>query len=224
MAYQIAIIEDDNEIARIEELSLRKEGYAISLFSTGGAFLESLKTQKPDLILLDLMLPDIQGLDLLRRLRSDPVNSDVEVIIVSAKGLVADKVEGLDYGADDYLEKPFSVLELASRVNARFRRRKSVGSILAFHGYSANVKAHTIVDENQNPVDLTPKEWDLLMVFLHNPNSALSREMLFSQLWGQGEFESRALDVHVVSLRKKLKDSDGKIIETVYGVGYRLNL
>jgi two-component system, OmpR family, alkaline phosphatase synthesis response regulator PhoP len=224
MSYRIAVIEDDPEISRIEELALRKEGYEVSLYPTGRAFLDSLKKGKPEMMILDLMLPDIQGLDLLKEVRQDKANEDVSIMIVSAKGLISDKVEGLDFGADDYLEKPFSVLELASRVNAHFRRRKDGSSVFPFQGFSLNGKAHILRDPSGHEVALTPKEWDLLMIFVQNPHEALSREALFNKLWGQGEFESRALDVHIVSLRKKLHDPDGRLIETIYVFGYRFNL
>ena len=223
MTWKIAIVEDDHEIAHLEELSLRKEGYEITLYSSGLPFLASLAKVKPHLLVLDLMLPDISGLELLRQLRSNPANASVDVIIVSAKGLVSDKVEGLDLGADDYLEKPFSTLELSSRVNARFRRRSDVSPAVHFGVFAIDLKAHCVKDAAGNETDLTKKEWDLLAVFLKRPGEALSREELLSALWGEGSYESRVLDVHVLSLRRKLLDPEGNILETIYGFGYRFN-
>lgn len=223
MTWKIAIVEDDHEIAHLEELSLRKEGYEITLYPAGLPFLASLASAKPHLLILDLMLPDISGLDLLRRLRADPSNSAIDVIIVSAKGLVSDKVEGLDLGADDYLEKPFSTLELSSRVNARFRRQSEKRTTLHFGAFGIDLKAHLIKDAAGNEADLTKKEWDLLAVFLKRPGEAISREELLNALWGEGVYESRVLDVHILSLRRKLLDPEGKILETIYGFGYRFN-
>jgi two-component system alkaline phosphatase synthesis response regulator PhoP len=219
----IAIVDDDKEIAHIESLTLLKEGYKVKLYSDGTSFLASLNQEKPDLLILDLMLPDIDGLSLLKRLREDSSNRDVDVVIISAKGMVSDKVLGLDLGADDYLEKPFSTLELASRINARFRKKKSVDDAFHFASFTLHRKAHELLDQHQNEVALTQSEWDLLVFFIDHQGEALSRETLFSALWGEGDYESRALDVHVASLRKKLNDQHGDIIATVYGMGYRMN-
>lgn len=218
---KIAIVEDDKEIARLEQLSLEKDGYAIQLYPNGTSFLASLESEIPDLVILDLMLPDIQGLDLLKKLRSLPSASETDVIIVSAKGLVSDKVEGLDLGADDYLEKPFSVLELSSRVKARFRKKGKPANVISFGRFTLDEKRHVVLDQDQKEVPLTKTEWDLLLFLLRHANEAVSRETLFASLWGQGDYESRTLDVHILSLRKKLGDSEAKLIETVYGFGYR---
>jgi DNA-binding response OmpR family regulator len=224
MERKIAIVDDDPEIAHIESLTLKKEGYLTEVYPTGQSFLDALAKAKPALVILDLMLPDIDGLTILKKLRGETANQDIDVIIVSAKGMVSDKVQGLDLGADDYLEKPFSTLELASRVNARFRKKKEVEEPLVFHGFTMDEKAHSLLDPEKNEVALTQTEWDLLAFFLHHPNEAISRENLFNALWGTGDYESRALDVHIASLRKKLNDSNAQLIETIYGLGYRLSL
>jgi two-component system, OmpR family, alkaline phosphatase synthesis response regulator PhoP len=223
MNNSIAIVDDDKEIAHIESLTLQKEGYRTTVYPDGASFLASLKSGKPDLIILDLMLPDIDGLSLLKKVREDKTDSDIDVIIVSAKGMVSDKVLGLDLGADDYLEKPFSTLELASRVNARFRKKKPLESLPKIGDYTLDEKAHELFDADHLEVSLTQSEWDLLVFFVHHRGEALSREVLFNALWGEGDYESRALDVHIASLRKKIGDPHGEMIATVYGMGYRLN-
>lgn len=223
MNKEIAIVDDDKEIAHIENLTLAKEGYPVKVYPDGTSFLASLKTGKPALVILDLMLPDIDGLSLLKKLREDKANSDIDVIIVSAKGMVSDKVLGLDLGADDYLEKPFSTLELASRVNARFRKKKPEVILPKIGAFTLDEKAHELFDMDHLEVSLTQSEWDLLVFFVHHRGEALSRETLFSALWGEGDYEPRALDVHIASLRKKINDPHGEIIATVYGMGYRMN-
>jgi two-component system, OmpR family, alkaline phosphatase synthesis response regulator PhoP len=223
MEKKINIIEDDEEIARIETLALQKEGYAVTRFGDCHSFWLAFANARPDLILLDLMLPDASGLDLLKQLRNNPNNDDIDVLIVSAKGQLSDKVKGLDLGADDYLEKPFSVLELASRVNARFRKKRA-NAVYVFAGFTLNLVAHTLSDKNGERIELTPKEWDLLSLLVMEQGKAFSREELFSHLWGEGAYESRTLDMHIMSLRKKLGDKEGKLLETVYGVGYRIRL
>src|SRR5574344_456593 len=166
MNKSIAIVDDDKEISHIESLTLTKEGYETTVYPNGTSFLTALSETKPALLILDLMLPDIDGLTLLKRLREDPGNRDVDVIIVSAKGMVSDKVLGLDLGADDYLEKPFSTLELASRINARFRKKKSVDDAFHFASFTLHRKAHELLDQHQNEVALTQSEWDLLVFFI----------------------------------------------------------
>src|SRR5574344_2063438 len=150
----IAIVDDDKEIAHIESLTLLKEGYAVKVYPDGKSFLASLTQEKPDLLILDLMLPDIDGLSLLKQLRSDPANQEVDVIIISAKGMVSDKVLGLDLGADDYLEKPFATLELASRVNARFRKKKPTDETIHFASFSLDRKAHELFNEQHEEIPL----------------------------------------------------------------------
>ena len=129
MANLIYSVEDDINISKIIALTLKKQGYEVLSFSDGSSFLEAFSKRKPDLVLLDLMLPDIDGFDILRKLRADKDNDDIEIMIVSAKSQIVDKVDGLDLGADDYLEKPFDILELISRVNAKFRRNKKTSRI-----------------------------------------------------------------------------------------------
>lgn len=217
MAKSIAIVDDDEEIATIESLTLRKEGYQTTIFGDGKAFLSALKKDHFDLLLLDLMLPDLPGLEILKEVKESA--PETKVMIVSAKGMVSDKVEGLDLGADDYLEKPFSTLELASRVKARLREKEGEESVHRFADFLLDEKAHTLTKNNGKSIPLTQSEWDLLVFFVNHAGEAIARESLYGLLWGEGNYESRALDVHIVSLRKKLAKPE--LIETVYGFGYR---
>lgn len=219
MEKEIAIVDDDEEIAHIEALTLQKEGYVTSVFLTGNSFLEAFKKKRFDLLVLDLMLPDTDGLTLLKETKR--LAPEIPVIIVSAKGMVSDKVEGLDLGADDYLEKPFSTLELASRVKARLREKGKRETTHSFHGFLLDETSHRLVDKDGKSISLTQSEWDLLAYFVKHPGEAVKRETLYALLWGEGNYESRTLDVHIVSLRKKL--SDPALIETIYGLGYRFN-
>jgi two-component system, OmpR family, alkaline phosphatase synthesis response regulator PhoP len=225
MALTIDIIEDDLDIARIERLALEKQGYAVSVFPDGKTFYASLQKAVPSLIVLDLMLPDIQGMEILHDLRSKEAFDDTDILIVSAKGMMTDKVEGLDLGADDYIEKPFSVLELMSRVNARFRRKKTRGKeCYHFAGFFLDGARHELLSPEKSPIRLSGKEWDLLLALLKADGNAVSRDELLRAIWGdEGAYESRTVDVHVVALRRKLNDPLGKMLETVFGIGYRLN-
>jgi DNA-binding response OmpR family regulator len=216
MKERIAIVDDDEEIATIEKLTLEKEGYETAIYGNGKDFLASFKERKAALVILDLMLPDIDGLSLLKEIKR--LTPESKVLIVSAKGMVSDKVEGLDLGADDYLEKPFSTLELASRVKARLRNGSNE-SIHTFGEFILDEKAHSLTKKDGKSISLTQSEWDLLVFFVEHEGEALSRESLYHLLWGDGSYESRALDVHIVSLRKKL--GCPSLIETVYGLGYR---
>jgi DNA-binding response OmpR family regulator len=216
MKERIAIVDDDEEIATIEKLTLEKEGYETALYGNGKDFLVALPHAGFALVVLDLMLPDIDGLTILKEIKR--LTPESKVLIVSAKGMVSDKVEGLDLGADDYLEKPFSTLELASRVKARLRNGRNE-SVHSFGDFILDEKAHSFSKKDGKNISLTQSEWDLLVFFVNHEGEALSRETLYHLLWGEGSYESRALDVHIVSLRKKL--GSPSLIETIYGIGYR---
>lgn len=220
MAKNIAIVDDDEEIATIESLTLHKEGCQTATFGDGRSFLSALKNDHFDLVILDLMLPDLPGLDILKEIKESA--PETKVMIVSAKGMVSDKVEGLDLGADDYLEKPFSTLELASRVKARLREKGEEEYVHRFGDFILDEKAHTLSKKGGKTIPLTQSEWDLLVFFANHPGEAIPRVALYSLLWGEGDYESRALDVHILSLRKKLAAPE--LIETVYGYGYRFKV
>ena len=220
--FLIFSVEDDKNIAQIINATLSKQGYEVVTFYDGNSFLEELKNRKPDMIMLDMMLPDISGQDILKILRSNPTYDDVEVIIVSANHMLMDKVEGYDLGADDYVEKPFNILELMSIVNAKFRKRRK-RSIITVNDITINFDEYSVF-QNNNRIQLTSKEFDILALLFNNVGIAVKREDIFSEVWGDSNLqETRSLDVHIKSLRTKINDTSGSIISTVYGVGYRLN-
>ena len=219
MANLIYSVEDDINISKIIALTLKKQGYEVLSFSEGSSFLEAFSKRKPDLVLLDLMLPDIDGFDILRKLRADKDNDDIEIMIVSAKSQIVDKVDGLDLGADDYLEKPFDILELISRVNAKFRRNKKTSRI-SIDQVTVDFERRTCQVAGDE-VALTNAEFTILYELMKASDKVVSRDSLLNVLWGDKDsYESRTIDVHVRSLRTKLKEQ-GKHIVSVYGIGYR---
>lgn len=217
-------VEDDLDIARIINKTLTKQGYQVFSFPDGKSFIEAFNKQKPDLVLLDLMLPDMNGNDIIKFIRNDIENNEVEIIIISAKRMLMDKVEGLDLGADDYLEKPFDLLELMSRVNARLRRHQNK-NILIYNNLKVDLQKHLVYLDN-NEITCTNKEFDILTYLLQRKGQAVSRDDLLTFLWGDNnsDYESRTIDVHIKSLRAKLNDNDGSIIQTIYGIGYKIGI
>lgn len=217
-------VEDDVDIARIINKTLTKQGYQVYSFSDGKSFIEAFNKQKPDLVLLDLMLPDMNGNDIIKYIRNDIENNEVEIIIISAKRMLMDKVEGLDLGADDYLEKPFDLLELMSRVNARLRRHQNK-NILVYNNLKVDLQKHLVYLDNKE-ITCTNKEFDILTYLLQRKGQAVSRDDLLTFLWGDNnsDYESRTIDVHIKSLRSKLNDNDGSLIQTIYGIGYKIGI
>lgn len=217
-------VEDDLDIARIINKTLTKQGYQVYSFQDGKSFISAFNKQKPDLVLLDLMLPDMNGNDIIKFIRNDIENNEVEIIIISAKRMLMDKVEGLDLGADDYLEKPFDLLELMSRVNARLRRHQNK-NILIYNNLKVDLQKHLVFLDNKEIV-CTNKEFDILTYLLQRKGQAVSRDDLLTFLWGDNnsDYESRTIDVHIKSLRAKLNDNDGSIIQTIYGIGYKIGI
>ncbi len=217
-------VEDDVDIARIINKTLTKQGYQVYSFQDGKSFIEAFNKQKPDLVLLDLMLPDMNGNDIIKFIRNDIENNEVEIIIISAKRMLMDKVEGLDLGADDYLEKPFDLLELMSRVNARLRRHQNK-NILIYNNLKVDLQKHLVFLDNKEII-CTNKEFDILTYLLQRKGQAVSRDDLLTFLWGDNnsDYESRTIDVHIKSLRAKLNDNDGSIIQTIYGIGYKIGI
>ncbi len=220
----IYIVEDDKNIAEIESFALKNAGYEIEEFSSARDFYRALEKRVPDLFLLDIMLPDEDGLSILRKLKADPRTSYPPIILVTAKTSEMDKVKGLDQGADDYMTKPFGVMELISRVKALLRRTKSVGAIpfiLSFETILMEEEKHLVTVE-EKPCELTYKEYELLKLLMINAGIVTSRELILEKIWGTDfEGESRTLDVHMKSLRKKL-GAAGSYIKTVRNVGYIL--
>ncbi|MFA6829693.1 MAG: response regulator transcription factor [Bacilli bacterium] len=219
MSYTIYSVEDDSNIARIINISLSKQGYSVRTFADGASFRQALTEEKPDMILLDLMLPDCNGLDLLKSLRSNAINDSIEIIIVSAKSQIMDKVDGLDLGADDYIEKPFDLLELISRVNSKARRHLKNQSITIGKVTINNSSKVCLVDDKE--VSFTNTEFTILYSLMANAGIAVSRDDILKTIWGNDEScESRTIDVHIKAIRSKLKEEGNRII-SVYGIGYR---
>ena len=216
-------VDDDNTIREIEVYTLTQTGFEAKGFADGISMLEALKTEQPELIVLDIMMPGMDGVDVLKVIRSKPETRRIPVIMATAKGTEMDKIHGLDTGADDYLVKPFGVMEMVSRIKAVLRRcePEEVGEILKIAEITLNDKEHT-VSVNGEKVALTFKEFELLKMFMSNPGAAFSRDKLLSEIWGIDYLgESRTVDMHIKTLRQKLGES-GKRIETVIGVGYRM--
>lgn len=215
-------VEDDASIRDIVIYALNSSGMETRGFEDGITFWEALKKERPDLILLDVMLPGMDGIQILKKIKETPEYCRIPVIMATAKGQEYDRIRGLDLGADDYMVKPFSVMEMVSRVKAVLRRSgvNKNSNILKVENLLVNLEEHTVIMDG-NPIRLTYKEFELLRLFLSHPGVVYTREQLFSQVW-QTTFigDSRTLDSHIRSLRQKLKNY-GKMIETVRNVGYR---
>lgn len=222
MSYLIYSVEDDTNISNIIRLTLQMKGYEVSTFNDGKSFFDALEKKVPDLVLLDIMLPDMSGLDILKILKSSSKYNDVRIIILSAKSMIVDKVEGLDLGADDYIAKPFDILELVSRVNAQ-KRRQAKDNVITVGDLVIDQKKRECKFQN-TVVNLTKKEFDILLYLIEKPNEVVSRDELIQVIWGNDfQYETRTIDMHIKSLRKKLP-VDGEFIKTIYGVGYMLSL
>ena len=223
MNYLIYSVEDDKNIAHLLKVALSKQGYTVLSFNDGESFIERFKEQKPNLILLDMMLPNIQGDEILKMIREDDENDDIQIIIVSANKMVMDKVDGLDLGADDYIEKPFDIMELISRVNSKARRFYKKQRLIRGN-YILDSKKHEFYKDNEL-IELTNKEFQIMELLMKRNGEVVSREDIFNHIWGNnGVLESRTIDMHVKSLRSKINDEDGSIIKSVYGIGYKVEL
>ena len=223
MNYLIYSVEDDKNIAHLLKVALSKQGYTVESFNDGESFIERFKEQKPNLILLDMMLPNIQGDAILKMIREDEKNDDIQIIIVSANKMVMDKVDGLDLGADDYIEKPFDIMELISRVNSKARRFYKKQRLVKGN-FILDVKKHEFYKDNEL-IELTNKEFQIMELLMKRTGEVVSREDIFNHIWGNnGVLESRTIDMHVKSLRSKINDEDGSIIKSVYGIGYKVEL
>ena len=214
-------VEDDASIRDIEVYALNSTGLAAEGFADGAAFWQALQRTQPELVVLDVMLPEIDGIELLRRMKADAALREIPVIMATAKGAEYDKIQGLDLGADDYLAKPFGVMELVSRVKAVLRRcRPQPAAVLRCGGLVVDEQEHTVTADGVRVV-LTYKEYQLLRLFLSHPGTAFTRDQLMEQVWGMDFYgESRTVDMHIRTLRQKL-GACGDRIETVRGVGYR---
>ena len=214
-------VEDDASIRDIEVYALNSTGFEARGFADGAAFWAALEKERPELVVLDVMLPEIDGIELLRRMKADAALREIPVIMATAKGAEYDKIQGLDLGADDYLAKPFGVMELVSRVKAVLRRcRPQPAAVLRCGGLVVDEQEHTVTADGVRVV-LTYKEYQLLRLFLSHPGTAFTRDQLMEQVWGMDFYgESRTVDMHIRTLRQKL-GVYGEHIETVRSVGYR---
>ena len=216
-------VEDDASIRDIEVYALQSTGYEARGFEDGTSFLKEVKNQKPELVVLDVMLPGIDGITLLQKLKEDPETREIPVVMATAKGAEYDKIQGLDLGADYYLAKPFGVMEFVSCVKAVLRRcqPRQVEHLLKTGGLIVNIDEHTVTIDGER-ITLTYKEFELLRLFLSHPGMAFTRDQLFNEVWGMDYCgDTRTVDMHIRTLRQKLKDY-GEQIETVRNVGYRL--
>lgn len=222
----IFCVEDDQNIRELIEYTLSSSGFKVEGFENGSLFFERIKSELPDLVLLDIMLPDMDGMEILKRIREDERTKHLFVILITAKSERMDKIRGLDLGADDYITKPFDVLELISRVKAILRRAenrvKSAPRILECGAIVLDTDKYTITVEGAD-VSLTHKEFELLKILIEANGNAVTREKIISDIWETDfEAESRTLDVHIRTLRQKLGNA-GSYIETVRNVGYKIN-
>lgn len=216
-------VDDDNTIRDIEVYTLEQTGFSARGFADGASMFEALKSEIPKLIILDIMLPGMDGVEILKKLRNATKYKNIPVIMATAKGTEMDKISGLNSGADDYLVKPFGVMEMVARVNAVLRRteKDTPANELTVGCITLKEKEHIVIT-NGEKVDLTHKEFDMLRLFMQNPSIVFSRDKLMSDIWGTDYIgETRTVDMHIKTLRQKLGNAGGQI-KTVIGVGYRL--
>lgn len=221
----IFCVEDDQAIRDLMIYALNSAGFETMGFEDGNALFSVLGKKKPELIMLDIMLPGEDGIEILKRLRGSTATADIPVIMATAKGTEYDKVIGLDLGADDYLAKPFGMMEMVSRVKAVLRRTKKneTPQTLRLGKLELNMSCHTVRSDGVR-VELTLKEYEMLRLFMENPGRVFTRDQLLSRIWDADYTgETRTVDVHIGTLRTKLGDC-GDYIETVRGVGYRMEI
>jgi two-component system alkaline phosphatase synthesis response regulator PhoP len=219
----IFCLEDDEAIRDIEVYTLRSTGYEAEGFAEGKSFFEALKTARPELVILDIMLPGEDGLEILKRLKNTSATKDIPIIMATAKGSEFDKIKGLDLGADDYLAKPFGMMEMVSRVRAVLRRIAPAekARFLVIGGIEMSLDEHKVTADGEL-ISLTLKEFEMLRLMMEHPGIVFTRDQLLTEIWGMDyDGETRTVDVHIRTLRQKL-GSCGDLIETVRGVGYRM--
>ena len=216
-------VDDDSTIRDIEVYTLTQTGFEAKGFPDGLSMLEALKTEKPELIVLDIMMPGMDGVEVLKEIRGNTETRKLPVIMATAKGTEMDKIQSLDIGADDYLVKPFGVMEMVSRIKAVLRRcaPEEIDEVMRIGEIVLDDKKHAVSVSGEQ-VTLTYKEFEILKLFMFHPGEVFSRDKLLTEVWGSNYLgESRTVDMHIKTLRQKLGDA-GKCIETVIGVGYRL--
>ena len=221
---RVLVVEDEADIANLIQFNLSREGYDADIASTGRTALTQIEQRKPDLVILDIMLPDLDGLEVCRKIKSDPSLRTIPILMVSARGEESDIVVGLELGAEDYVTKPFSPRVLMARVKAVLRRRDgdAVSGISLQEGTLTIDPARHIVEVDGQPMDLTLTQYRLLYFLAKRPGFVRTREQIVAAVRGSGTvLSSRAIDVHIAALRQRLGDK-GDLIETVRGVGYRV--
>ncbi|NLK27768.1 MAG: response regulator transcription factor [Clostridiales bacterium] len=220
---RIYIIEDDESIRELLKVALEGFGYQIMAYESAEPALEAMKVNKPDMAVFDIMLPGMDGLTAIKLIREDSKLKHIPIICLTAKDKELDKVVGLDAGADDYITKPFGVLELAARIRSLLRRANKTNSddIIKMKSLTINPQTREIINDNK-PVELTYKEYELLLYLVENSSRVVSRDELLNQIWGYDyDGESRTLDIHIRTLRQKLGPIGTECIKTVRSVGYR---
>ena len=227
MSTKILIIDDEENIVELLQFNLETSDYIVDYSYDGFDGFLKAKENKPDLILLDWMLPNISGIDMLKKIRNDKSLSDIPVIMLTAKNMESDKIEGLELGADDYITKPFSIKELLARVSSVLRRyninKENVENVLTVGSLNVNLLKHEVFKGNEK-IDLTLKEFELLKLLLENKGKVLSRNYLLDKIWGYDYYgETRTVDVHIRYLRKKIENDGEKYIETIRGIGYKIS-
>ncbi len=227
MAETIYIIEDDENIRELVKVSLTSFGYQVGAFETAEEGLEAIAKSLPALVVFDLMLPKMDGITAIKKLRDEPRTRDLPIILLTAKDSEIDKVNGLDAGADDYMTKPFGILELTARIRSLLRRTArsaaQVQTVLSANGLVVNTETREVLKDGEL-IELTLKEFELLKILMQNPNKVVERDELLNLVWGYNYVgETRTLDMHIRTLRQKLGDDaeNPKYIKTVRGVGYR---
>ncbi len=229
MKPKILIIDDEIHIVELIRFKLETAGYEVDIAYDGLDGYLKIKENAPQLVLLDWMLPNISGIDMLKKIRNDKSLSDIPVIMLTAKNMESDKIEGLELGADDYITKPFSIKELLARVSSVLRRyninKENVENILTVGSLNVNLLKHEVFKGNEK-IDLTLKEFELLKLLLESKGKVLSRNYLLDKIWGYDYYgETRTVDVHIRYLRKKIEgdNSSEKYIQTIRGVGYKID-
>ena len=218
-------VDDDNAIRDIEVYTLESMGYKAKGFSCSEELFAMLKTEKPQLIILDIMLPGEDGVSILKKIRSSSDTQNIPVIMATAKGTEIDVIQGLDMGADDYLVKPFGMMEMVSRVKAVLRRyqKTDVSAVITRGPITLKIEERKVYI-NEEKISLTYKEFELLKLFMEKPEKVFSRDVILTKVWGEDYFgETRTVDMHIKTLRKKLGEHGG-MIATVIGVGYRMEV
>ena len=230
MKPKILIIDDEIHIVELIRFNLETSGYEVDIAYDGLDGYLKIKENAPQLVLLDWMLPNISGIDMLKKIRNDKSLSDIPVIMLTAKNMESDKIEGLELGADDYITKPFSIKELLARVSSVLRRyninKENVENILTVGSLNVNLLKHEVFKGNEK-IDLTLKEFELLKLLLESKGKVLSRNYLLDKIWGYDYVSDAAtVSVHINRIREKIENDlrNPKIIETIWGAGYRFNL